>query len=63
MVEKEKIEINTLKLWIILGFAWITPQLILVYLPENYQWIKYLILIIFGYIIVSTNIIQRWLIK
>jgi len=63
MVEQEKIKVNKFKLCIFFGFAWITPQLFLVYMPENYQWIKFLILIISGYILICTNIIQGWLIK
>ena len=60
---KEKTKINKIKLWIFFGFVWLIPQIILSYLPENYHWIKFLILIFLGIIILFTNIIDKWLVK
>ena len=60
---KEKIKVNKHKLWIIFGFAWLLPQIILLSTPENYHWIKIPILIFSGILIVFTNVIERWILK
>ena len=60
---KKQIKIDRFNLWIIFGFGWLVPQIILEYTPKNYHWILIPILIFVGVIITFSKFIDKWLIK
>ena len=60
---KKEIKINRLKLWILIGLAWIIPQVIMAYLPEELQPLKPILLVLLGFFICFDKSLDKWLIQ
>ena len=56
-------KINRLYLWILFGFAWLTPQIIIRFLPVNLQFVKAIILALFGFVIIFNKNVDKLLIR
>ena len=62
--EKKKVgKINRLKLWFLFGFAWGIPQLIILYVPQNLQIIKSIILVIVGFLFYKKEKLLEWFLE
>jgi hypothetical protein len=57
-----KTRINNFALWILFGFAWVFPQIMIIYYSD-YEWIKIPVLIIFGIFIIFTNLPNKLLLE
>ena len=62
-MKQKEIKINRVKLWILIGIAWIIPQVIIVYLPEELQILKPSLFIVFGLFICFDKSLDNWLIQ
>ena len=56
-------DVNRQKLWILISIAWITPQILIEFLPENLYWINFALFALFGSIILFEKSLGRWLIS
>jgi len=57
---KEIIKINRVNLWILIGIVWLLPQTIILYLPEEFQILKPILLILLGLFIVFSPDVDKW---
>ena len=56
-------QINKFRLWLFFGFVWITPQIIILKLPEKWNFIIPLLMVVFGSLIVFTNFFNKFLLE
>lgn len=59
---KNKTKINRLRLWIIVGLAWIIPQVFILFIPD-YSWIKLIIFLLLGWFILFDKDLDKILLK
>jgi len=60
---KIEYEINKFIFWGIFGTAWLLPQMIIYYLPEEFQILKPILLIFFGLLFIYTSLLDKILLK
>lgn len=61
MVKKKEVtKINRVNLWILIGIAWIFPQIIIEYLPNVYQILLPIILLLLGVFMIFSNDVDKW---
>ncbi|HUS50563.1 MAG TPA: hypothetical protein VMZ91_10390 [Candidatus Paceibacterota bacterium] len=56
-------KINILNVWILIGFCWIVPQIIIKYLPEGLQMLKPVILILLGFWVWFDKSFENFMLK